>query len=286
MSSLFTNEQYWTVRITNAAITMLSLVGEIYMISSYYSSKPRQRTLPMKLVHVLVISNLVYSLCNALSYVDGGETFCFIEGFFQTSSYIFSLLWIQVILLLVYKQIMNFRSRIHGYFNALVLFATFLSCIPGIIVTIVYLMNGGMYFGVDSFSFCTIFPSDAYYILQALPTIVLTIMAWILAALIVYYIRQEVGVSEDGREYKAILRYPFVLFICQFPLFLDSLVSKLNDGKPLFFFVLLHIIAVRSAGWMNAIVYRRKSPSMKTERIESKTSECSIFDRKSILGQH
>jgi len=38
---------------------MLSLAGEIYMISSYCFSTPRQRTLPMKLVHFFVILNLV-----------------------------------------------------------------------------------------------------------------------------------------------------------------------------------------------------------------------------------
>jgi hypothetical protein len=252
--------QHLAVSIANGIPTVLSLLGEVYMIKSYFSFKPEQRTFSMKLVNTLVISNLFYSISNLLTYIDGSSTACFIEGFVRVLTSFFSIVWVEIILWVAYRQLVDYNDQISSIYRTLLIGTLLVALSPGFVAGVSTFLGGEIKFSSDVFGFCTVYPNVAF-VTAAIPTIIGIAFTWTLAILIIIRLKKETRISENGREYKMIMRYPLILFICIFPGILNSFVTFLM-GRSFFWLTICHIFFTRSEGWMNTLVYRtKKSPS-------------------------
>ena len=148
----FTIDQVNEIKAINLISTILSLIGELFIIFCYYLI-PSARSFSMKLVVSLVYSDLAYSIANLMTLVNSNPIVCFIEGYLRTAAVISGSVWVIVMLWVSYSQTKKFRPDIHKIFTKSLIINLFIANIPSLTTTILQNVNGTAYFW-DELIFC------------------------------------------------------------------------------------------------------------------------------------
>jgi len=246
------NPEEWNIILwVNGITTGLSLIGELFMIISYFLI-PSIRRFSMKLVVSLTFSDLAYSISNILTYFNANETICVIEGALRTGSILLGLGWSIIIMNISYRQIKKPDPEISKTYACSLLTVLILSSIPSIIGLIGHYMGNGPYFGND-FGCCSLLPETYDLTLLQSPM-------WICIAIDFFYALKIVNelkmkfMSKSVVEYKNILIYPMVLVFCWLPVTVNRIIYAIKGGT-FFPMLLAHVTAARIQGFLNALVY-------------------------------
>jgi len=89
----------------NGFATILSLFGSLFMVWSCLKT-PAPRSVSLKLILALALSDLIYSVSNIMSQfddVDSVDLFCIIESVFRMNGYLLSIYFTTTIAVLCYK---------------------------------------------------------------------------------------------------------------------------------------------------------------------------------------
>jgi len=267
-------EQDDIIKIVNGVCSVLSLVGELFIIFVYFRT-PVVRTFPMKLVISLIFSNLGGTITNLISYLNYNSLVCSIEGFFRAFFGISGVIWAFMILLTSYKQLKNYNGDLNKIYPRLLITNMGISMIPSAVTLISQLNNGSLYFG-SFFGFCGILPNNYGMFLVEIPL-------WSgLALAVVYVIRlmfllKDIYQTKTVMEYRNALVYPALLIISWLPDLSYRLYYQFI-GEYSFVLFVLHIACTRIQGFLNVIVFGKINlKSYKRTKIED--SQSSILDQ-------
>ena len=108
----FTQDQLELLQIINLSATVVSLLGEMMMIYSYFAI-PSLKKFSFKLVISIVFADLTYSLVNLTQLFDSNEIVCFLEGFLREAAVISGILWGLIFLIIIYKQMKDYDKDIY-----------------------------------------------------------------------------------------------------------------------------------------------------------------------------
>ena len=246
------NPEEWNIILwVNGITTGLSLIGELFMIISYFLI-PSIRRFSMKLVISLTFSDLGYAIANILTYFNDNETVCVIEGSFRTSSILLGLGWSIIIMNVSYRQIKNHDPEISKTYNSNLVTTLILANIPTVIGLVGHYIGFGPYFG-NPFGICCLSPEISDLIMLQSPM-------WICVAIDFYYAFKVINelkmkyMSKHVIEYKSILIYPMVLVFGWLPVTVNRIVTGIR-GSTYFPMLLTHVAAARIQGFLNALIY-------------------------------
>jgi len=258
-----------TIMLMNGIGTILSYVGELFMIYSYFAH-PYNRRYSMKLVISLIFSDVGYTFANTLSYFNRNHHICFIEGFLRCFFVISSLVWVMIMLHISYKQIVNPSPRIEEGYPKLLALNIGLSMVPVIVVAFSHLTSQEAYYG-HFLGFCGVVPEFWEMVLIEVPMWFLIISTgfyiyWIVRAM------RTLHPNKTNVEYRSIIIYPIILTVLWLPNTIDRIIYFFTDDT-IYEIALLHIIATRLEGFANAVIYgKRHLKILKAAKKRSLTS--------------
>ena len=204
----FQDQQVHILWIVNGISTAFSLMGELFMMYTYFVL-PSMRRFSMKLVMSLVVSDFIYSLSNVLTYFSDDIGTCVPEGALRTLGYTLSVVWAVIMLIISYKQIIHYNPNIESIYCSLLILSILVGMIPGAIVFYHQYTDHIMWMG-NGLGFCSIEP-----ILYALILVEGPIWFCFLVSIYVTYKIQSALKSKfeslKTKEYKQIYMYPLIL---------------------------------------------------------------------------
>jgi len=254
----FSPEQLRILDIVNAAGSLLSFAGELFIIGCYFFV-PDLRTFPMKLIVSMIFSCLLYTISDVLSYFSvTSDCLCHVEGYLREFARISLVLWIVTITWLSYLQIKKYRPKLHDVYPYLLIGNILLASFPSNLTAYSELQDGSnsIHFG-HATNFCAILPIETNIYLVDIPLWTLILITWCYTFKILKKVRLMLDGFSSASDYSSILLYPIILVVCWLPSTLDRVAYFMNDKKPVYSLVLLHIIATRIQGFVNALVYGR-----------------------------
>ena len=248
-SAEFSTEQLALIELVNWSSAILSIVGELFMMYSYYRL-PNIRTFPMKMVISLVASDFILSMSNVFNSFS--ERGCSFIGYMSTLGTISSGIWAVMILWVLHRQLVQYDPYLPKLYPRLLVINAVLSMIP-LLVVMISQITGGEITYINSYRFCGIYPDKYLFILTGIPLIIIAILLFILAWKIMLAMNAalEEGIRVDSKK---LLRYPFTLLALLTPAALDRLFILIY-GYPNFWLVLLHVGTESLGGFINALIY-------------------------------
>ena len=125
------------IALMNGIATALSILGELFMIVSYFSI-PSLRTFSMKLIVSLAVADFFYSISNIFSFFNDNQLVCITEGFVRQTATISTIVWVVLITHTSYTQISNLINNISKLKGETYPYLFIMSIIVSVIGTVPY----------------------------------------------------------------------------------------------------------------------------------------------------
>ena len=252
MSPDFTEEELRFINMAKLITTCSSLAGQAFMLFSLFT-KIKTQTLPMRLITSLVISSVVYSVGDLLTYFNHQiEAFCMAEGYLQSMGMVSCALWCLIILYVSARQITDYHKTFEAIYNKLLFLNILFSIIPSAITYFVYISVENDYLRNDGGA-CTEVP-ESYMVLISDGFLFLLILVIFYTSFRVIFRVQNKYQNNDVQEYKTMLAYPVCLAIFWIPDFISHVVT-IVEKDPKFILIMIQICTTRSLGLINALVF-------------------------------
>jgi len=248
---IFTPGQTKAILIVNLISTLLSVIGEVFMIYVYFKI-PSMKKFSVKLIVSLMVGNFIYGLANLCTYFQLLHDSCNLEGVLRTIGYMSAIFWALTILIISYYQLKQFNPRIEEIYNSLLLACIVISIIPGTFVITSEIIHGPARFG-SSLSFCAIEPLEYALIFTSFPVWIGIIASFVYTGKFILLIRERYE-TRNIMEYKQIFLYAMILALTWIPDMINRLCYWFV-GRPYFSIMIMHIFFTRIAGFLNALVF-------------------------------
>jgi len=241
------------VQWVNGVCSALSIIGELFVIGSYYYHKQIQ-SFSMKLVLWLVYANLLFSISNLMSYWYTDPLICGIEGYLRTTSIISGLVWMVIILRVSYNQTFEYDANIDKKFPRYLLANIIISIAPGTITLLGDIWKRGPEFAVSEEGyFCDIMNYYFQLVLVDAPI-------WIAMFLTIWYCWKIITVIKTTikkvsiKSYINIIIYPALMSALWLLPMINTLFLVFNNASTLVLMV-VHIASSRLQGFFTAIIF-------------------------------
>ena len=121
MEDSLSPEQITALDWANGVVSVLSLIGEIFMIATY-AYVPTLKTFAMKLIISLIVSDVIYSISTLMS-LWYNTPLCIIQGFLGQIGVMSGVVWFASISYVSYLQFTKFSRDINKKYDKMLCIA-------------------------------------------------------------------------------------------------------------------------------------------------------------------